>query len=34
MSLILFWIYRFVEGAEEIFDSASSDPASDFNVQM
>jgi hypothetical protein len=34
MSLILFWAYRFVEESAEIFDSATSDPASDFNVQM
>lgn len=26
--------FRFVEESAEIFDSASSDPASDFNVQM
>lgn len=28
------FVRRFVEGSAEIFDSASSDPASDFNVQV
>jgi hypothetical protein len=30
----MFWTYRYVKESAEIFDSASPDPASDFNVQM
>jgi hypothetical protein len=33
-TVICFGLHRFVEESTEVFDSASSDPASDFNVQM